>query len=145
MRHANSPYASPAFNGIGQASTPPRYRDVCFDYTFQATVAANSQSQLQQSIENDADFAWRATVINLSTGNFAVKFSDSDFFNLSSGFIVRDNILGDPSSPFPVFPEIIIPAGGRIGIEIQELSGAQNTIEILLRGAKRYLLDGTGF
>ena len=36
------------------------------------------------------------------------------------------------------FPASLIPAGGRIGIDIQDTSGAQNTIELLFRGVKRY-------
>lgn len=140
MRYSSSPYASPAYNGIGQTNVPPQYRDVAFDYVFPATLNANQRVQLQQSIDNDADFAWRAVVINTMTGAFSVRFSDSDWYYLSSGAILSNNILGDPSSPWPVFPEIMLPAGGIIGVELTDLSGAGNTIELLFRGAKRYAL-----
>lgn len=141
MRYASSPYASPAFNGIGQASTPTRYRDVGFDYVFPITLTANQVTQSQQNIDNDADFAWRAVILSAATGEFGVRFSDSDWYYLSSGYMQSANILGDPSSPWPVFPELILPAGGQIGIALIDLSGAENTIEMVFRGAKRYALQ----
>ena len=39
---ATNPYAPPSINGIGQAGTPGDYRDVSFDYTFNATIAAGA-------------------------------------------------------------------------------------------------------
>lgn len=138
MRYGNI-YGSPSANGIGQATVPRGYRDVAFDYVYSVTLDANGSIQDQLGIQNDSDFAWRAVVQN-STGIYSVQFSDSDWFNLSSAPILSTNIQGDPSSPWPVMPEIIIPAGGRIGINLLDLSGAENTINFLFRGAKRYLL-----
>ena len=94
----------------------------------------------QLGVHNDSDFCWRATVVS-STGLFAVQFADSDWFFLSSAPVVSSNIQGDPSSPSPVFPEIIIPAGGRIGINLTDLSNAPNTVRLLFRGAKRFQIS----
>jgi hypothetical protein len=140
MRNGINPYAPPAYNGIGQVSVPSGYRDNSFDYVFDVTLTANQSLRTQQSIHNDSDFCWRATVINRNTGLFMVQFSDSDWYFLSSEPIVSLNIQGDPASPYPVFPEIIIPAGGRIGINITDLSGNPNTIQMLFRGVKRYAI-----
>ena len=141
MTMRGNPYAPPTLNGIGQAGTPGDYRDQSFDYTFNAVLAANAAAQRQQqSIHNDSDFAWRAIVINSFTGAFSVRFSDSDWYWLSSDEIVSANLQADPASPTPVFPEIIIPAGGVIGMEISDLSGAQNTLQFVFRGVKRYAL-----
>ena len=140
-RNGINPYAPPVYNGIGQASVPAGYRDVSFDYVYNpAVLTANLVRQDQLSIDNDADFCWRAIVINAFTGIFAVRFSDSDWYWLSSARITNTNIQGDPASPYPWFPEVIIPAGGRIGIDIQDLSGAENTIQMLFRGVKRYAI-----
>lgn len=140
MRTSN-PYAPPAYNGIGQTGVPQGYRDNAFDYVFDVVLSANQSLRAQQSIHNDSDFLWRATVINrVTANNFTVQFSDSDWYYLSSGPIHSLNIQGDPASPYPVWSEIVIPAGGRIGIDLVDLSGAQNTIQILFRGVKRYVV-----
>ena len=137
MRHAN-PYASPAANGISQARVPGGYKDQCFDYPFDIVLTALQLQNAQVSINNDSDFVWRAIVVNSFTGAFSVRFSDSDFYFLSSAPIVNANLQCDAASPYPMFPEIIIPSGGRIGIDIADLSNAGNTIQLLFRGVKRY-------
>lgn len=133
-----NPYAPPAYNGFEDAS-PKGYVDVDFVYPYDVVLTA-LQFLRDQSISttNDADFAWRALVIALATGTFNIRFADSQGFYLSNGMIASANLIGDAASPYPVFPEILIPAGGRIGIDIQDTSNAQNTIEILCRGVKRY-------
>lgn len=138
-RLGSSPYASPAANGIREAAW--KYEPKAFDYVFDITLGASQTGSFQQGIHTDSDFAWRGLVIN-STGAFSVQFSDSDWFDLSSGQLLSNVIQGDPSSPYPIFPEIIIPAGGRIGMEVTELSGAQNVIQFLFRGAKRFPVVG---
>jgi hypothetical protein len=140
FRAGINPYAPPAYNGIGQLDVPGGYKDQSFDYVFNVTLTASQVLQTQLSVENDADFPWRATVINLFTGAFSVRFSDSDDYWLSSGRIINTNIQGNPSSPYPEFPEVIIPAGGKIGIDIADLSVAENTIQILFRGVKRFAI-----
>lgn len=139
---APNPYAPPVYNGLMDAS-PQGYVDVDFTYPYDVVLTAN-QFLRDQSISttNDADFAWRGLVIAYSTSSFNVRFSDSQGFYLSNGMIASANIIGDAASPFPIFPEILIPAGGRIGIDIQDTSNAQNTIELLARGVKRFRIAG---
>ena len=133
-----NPYAPPSYNGFNDAA-PLGFVDVDFTYPYDVVLTGN-QFLRDQSISttNDADFSWRAIVIAYSTGAFNVRFADSQGYYLSNGMIVSANILGDASSPYPIFPEILIPAGGRIGIDIQDTSGSGNTIELLFRGVKRY-------
>lgn len=136
-----NPFAPPSYNGFNDAS-PQGTVDVDFTYPYDVTLTAN-QFLRDQSISttNDADFAWRATVIGLSTGAFNVRFADSQGYYLSNGMVASANILGDAASPYPIFPEILIPAGGRIGVDIQDTSGNTNVIEILCRGVKRYRIQ----
>jgi hypothetical protein len=133
-----NPYASPVDNGLNPAA-PRDYVDVDFTYPYDVVLTA-SQFLRDQTVSttNDADFAWRAIVLAFSTGSFNLRLADSQGYYLSNGMLASANLLGDASSPFPVFPEILIPAGGRIGIDIQDTSGNGNTIEILFRGVKRY-------
>ena len=133
-----NPFGSPVDNGLNNAS-PLTYVDVDFTYPYDVTLTANQFLRDQTiSTTNDADFAWRALVIAFSTGAFNVRFADSQGYYLSNGTIVSANLQGDAASPYPVFPEILIPAGGRIGIDIQDTSGNTNVIELLCRGVKRY-------
>jgi hypothetical protein len=46
--------------------------------------------------------------------------------------------------PWPVSPGILFPGGGRIGIDINDLSAAPNTIQLTFRGVKRYRLPQAG-
>jgi hypothetical protein len=136
-----NPYASPGDNGLNP-SAPENYVDVDFTYPYDVVLTGN-QFLRDQSISttNDADFAWRAIVIASMTGSFNIRFADSQGYYLSNGLIASANLLGDAASPFPVFPEILIPAGGRIAIDIQDTSGGTNTIELLCRGVKRYRIN----
>jgi hypothetical protein len=139
---APNPYAPPAYNGLMDAS-PEGYVDVDFTYTYDV-VLTPLQPLYDQSIQttNDSDFAWRALILAFATGPFKIRFSDSQGFYLSNGYIASANVIGDAASPYPIFPEILIPAGGKIGVDIQDTSNATNTIEILARGVKRYRIAG---
>jgi hypothetical protein len=133
-----NPFASPMDNGLNN-SFPLNYVDVDFTYPYDVVLTANQFLRDQAiSTTNDADFAWRAIIIATMTGSFNVRFADSQGYYLANGVIASANLLGDAASPFPVFPEILIPAGGRIAIDIQDTSGSGNTIELLCRGVKRY-------
>lgn len=139
---APNPYAPPSYNGFNFAA-PQGYVDVDFTYPYDVTLSSG-QFLRDQSISttNDADFAWRAIVIAFATGSFNVRFADSQGFYLSNGMIASANLIGDAASPFPIFPEILIPAGGRIGIDIQDTSVGSNTIQLLCRGVKRFRIQG---
>jgi hypothetical protein len=133
-----NPFASPMDNGLNNAS-PLNYTDVDFTYVYDVVLTANQFLRDQtMPTTNDADFVWRATVMAVNTGSFNIRFADSQGYYLSNGVIANANLQGDAASPYPTFPEIVIPAGGRIGIDIQDTSGETNTIEILFRGVKRY-------
>ncbi len=137
-----NPYAPPSYNGLNDAS-PAGYVDVDFSYPYDVTLTSG-QFLRDQSISttNDADFAWRGLVIGFATGAFNVRFADSQGFYLSNGMIASANLIGDAASPYPIFPEILIPAGGRIGIDIQDTSAGTNIIQLLCRGVKRYRIAG---
>lgn len=138
-----NPFATPALAGVNaQEQFPEGYVDVDFTYVYDVVLQAN-QSLRDQAvpIHVDSDFANRAVILSQNTGVFSIRFSDSQGNYLSSGFLLSGNFLsGTVPYPYPIFPELLLPAGSRLGIEINDLSGAQNTIQILFRGAKRYHL-----
>ena len=138
-----NPFATPVLAGVNAESQfPEGYVDVDFTYVYDVVLLA-SQSLRDQAvpIHVDSDFALRAVILAQNTGVFSIRFSDSQGYYLSSGFLLSGNFLsGAVPYPFPIFPELLLPAGSRLGIEINALSAAPNTIQILFRGAKRYHL-----
>ena len=137
-------FAPPAYNGMSQGQLPGGFIDVDFTYTYDVVLSALQNLPNQAvSISNDADFALRAIVLASATGAFQYRLSDSQGYYLSNGYLQSALLLiaGAPF-PFTVFPEIIFPAGGKIGIDLIDVSNSTNTIQILFRGVKRYQTAG---
>ncbi len=95
---------------------------------------------MRRDVPTDADFIWRATVANVQTGAYSVQFKDSQGYEFSDGLIHYLNLSASAIAPAVNGKEIVIPAGGNIGIAILDLSGAENTIQLLFLGVKRYKL-----
>src|SRR5690606_14024941 len=94
-------------------------------------LSAAQTLNISTPIGNDADFALRAICINLYSSVFMIRLASSSNYFLSDGLIHSNNIGYDPSAPFPITPELVIPAGGRINIEVLNLDQANpNTIQI---------------
>lgn len=134
-----APFAPAHLIGLGDASPAPTpYPDQSYDIPYDIVLTANQQLLDSKPIERDADFVWRAIVIAAATSQlFKVQFDVNGRDRLSPSQILAANYQSDPSSPYALWPEWTVPAGGRIGIFITDLSGAGNTIEIVFRGCKR--------
>ena len=138
-----NPLAPPSVQGV-MPNTPAGYVDVAFSYVYDFSLT-DQLVLLDQpvSILTEADFLWRGLVIE-SEGTFAVRFQDGQQFYLSSGLIQSANLFSTAGDPFPIFPEVFYPAGGRITIDIQDTSGATslapNTGELLFVGVSRFRL-----
>ena len=142
METAVNPFAPPVYNGFEDTS-PIGYKDVDFTYPYDVALTALQALRGQPlQINSDADFVWRGLVIAVATGPFTIRILDAQGFALSSAPIAAANILGDAASPYPIFPDWILPAGGQFSIDITDTSGAPNVVQILFRGAKRYRLAG---
>lgn len=133
-------YAPPAINGLRQESGRDTYLAKAFDYVYDVTLTANQSLRDQiVAIQQDADFALQAILLASYTGSFQIRLSDSQGTYLSNGYLYSANFLsGGVPAPFAVMPEQMFPAGGRIGIDITDVSGSSNTVQILFRGEKRY-------
>ena len=126
-------YAPRALQGV-----TPGGREEPYDIPLDITLTANQNIVTSLDADPDAYFLWRALVISQATGTFAVRFSDSRNYFLSSGRIASANLTSDPASPYPIFPELPISPNGKIIVDIQDTSGAGNTIQLVFRGAKRF-------
>lgn len=127
-----NPYASPILNGLANPN-----QEAFFAYVYDVVLTANQTVADQVPINADADFVLRGIVVNTLTGVFRVRFNRSGLYFLSSGFIHSSNLTSDAASPLPIIPEMIFVAGSRIGIDIVDLSGAGNTVQISFVGVKR--------
>lgn len=135
----NNPLAPPSMQGIA-SNLIPDYMEMDFSYPFTFSLTA-SQVQLGQvvSIIIEADFLLRG-IIFTSDGTFKMRLQDGQQYYLSPDFIYSVNMPNTAGDPFPIWPEVFYPAGGRITIDIADLSVATNTGQILFRGSSRYKL-----
>lgn len=131
----NVNYAPRALQGVA-----PQGREEPYDIPLDVVLTANQNLVTSLDADPDAYFLWRALVISQATGIFSVRFSDSRNYFLSSARIASANLSSDPSSPYPIFPELPVPPNGKIIVDLLDTSGAGNTIQLVFRGAKRYSL-----
>jgi len=131
----------PYCRGTGDDPGVPRF----FEYKFQVTLTAN-QVLLNQRIVVNGDAPFRIRLLmRVKTGDFRVRlFNSSGQYYSSSGEggtndRVRDTCLfGDAQLPFLLVPHIDIPPSGFIGFDLEDVSNAQNAIELVFAGHKLY-------
>jgi len=136
-----NPYSPPAYGGTSYPGVD--YQPMDFSPVVPAVVLTANQALTDQSItiENDADFDWMAIIIPTFTGAFKIRFYDSQRFALSNDFInYRAFVQNNAPSYYIITPSILVPAGGAVYYDITDLSGAGNTIQIVLRGVKLWKL-----
>ena len=95
------------------------------------------------AIQSDADFFAGGWYLSLFTGSFQIQLIDSTGYQLSDGLINSGAISQSASVPTVLSPTHMFPAGGKIQIVIQDLSGASNPLQIVFKGWKRFKLPNT--
>lgn len=132
-----NPIAPPAVQGIDYSS-PEGFIDLPFNYIYNVVLTASQVLNNEVvSIFTEADFAWRGLIFS-ATGLFSVQFQDGQGYYLSAGQMFSTNMPNTPGNPWPMFPEVVYPAGGRIYLNITDLSAETNTIQLLFVGVNRY-------
>lgn len=133
---SQNPFAPPAYQGTPNGA-PADYVDVGFDYIYNVPAALPLVPLLANQIvpmDTDSDFVWRAVFI--SNTAVRVRFQDANGYYLSSDFVLGVNLNT------VVFPELLLPAGGRILIDLAEITAGAGipVLQLVFRGAKRYRL-----
>jgi hypothetical protein len=133
---SSNPFVPPVYQGTPNGA-PADYVDVGFDYIYNVPAALPATPLLSNQIvpmDTDSDFAWRTVFI--STPAVRVRFQDANGYYLSSDFVMGANLNT------VVFPELLIPGGGRILIDLAELTAGAGipVLQLVFRGAKRYRL-----
>jgi len=123
--------------------TPPGgaielYQEAAY-YAYDKVLTANQELGNEGiTIDADSDFMWLA-VHGTQTGNYELRFRYSGNARYESNSRIRNaNRVGTAQFPVPVFPRMLCPAGSRLGIDIKDLSGAGNTVQIVLVGMRLY-------
>jgi hypothetical protein len=93
-----------------------------------------------QAIDTDADFWLAGWVLTEYTGPFQVQLQDSSGYNIQSGMINSAALSTSLSDPSIFTPPRRFPAGSKISIIIQDLSGATNPLQITFKGWKRFAM-----
>jgi len=134
----------------GLMQPPPQqsgYEDRPYNYVYPPPngVLTPNQALAGQTvqIQTDSDFELRAAYIATATGLFQIRIGDATGYQFSSGFMLSSAFSQDPSNPTVFSPQHPFPAGSRIVIDIQDLSGLTNTIQIIFVGVKRYRMQQT--
>lgn len=136
-------YAPSFFQGV---NTPPAselgYDPRPFSYIYNPP---NNQLTGNQELENDSvqidvdsDFRLFAWFISLFTGQFEIQIADSTGYYLFSGFMNSGAISQSSAIPTIFSPAHPFPAGGKILINLNELSGSTNPLQIVFVGEKLF-------
>ena len=138
----HNPLAPQAVQGVAN----PGESDLSFTYVYDVTLTALQILQGQQvNIDSDADFVLRGisyVQVSVGTGGpFLLKIYDYQDFALSNGMLYNTNYSTDPSAPTVILPELVYPAGGKIKLDIIDVSNLPpNVLQIQFVGVKRFRL-----
>jgi len=121
------------------------YEDRPYSYLYSppnGQLLANQELTAQTvQIQVDSDFELRAWYISTAAGLFQIRLGDATGYQFSSGLLLSQGISLNPSKPTVFSPQHPFPAGSRIIIDIQDLSGAPNPLQIVFMGVKRFRLN----
>ena len=111
-----------------------------FDYVINAVVPLNSLGfPVSLQIQQDADFEIVFLAGTRTSPLADVQMSDgATGRNFSSGPVNVDNFFGTAQLPFPLVEPYIIARSSSVNFTFRDTSGAQNTIQLVLRGYKLF-------
>lgn len=128
----------------GTNQPPPEevgFEDRTYEYVYNPPNGQLTANQLlldSKSINTDADFYIAGWYLSRVTGTFQVQLTDASGYEMSDGMVVATAISFSASNPTVISPAHPIPAGGKIKLQLQDLSGSTNPIQIVFKGWKRF-------
>jgi hypothetical protein len=111
-----------------------------FDYVVNAIVPLNSTGfNVSLQIQQDADFEVVFIVGTRTDARADVSMSDgATGRSFMSGPVNVDNFFGTAQLPFPLVEPYIVARSTSVNFQFRDTSGAQNTIQVVLRGYKLF-------
>lgn len=89
-------------------------------------------------IDTDADVYVAGYYIAIAEGQFEFQLTDSQGYQLTKGFVNSNGVAVAASDPTLLSPAHPFPAGGKILIEIRDLSGLDNKVQLVFKAWKRF-------
>lgn len=130
------------------------YLEKFWVYTSIFTIAANGFLQPRVNLDGDGGFLLKYLTVQYSTtagapNYFRIRLGNSDGAQWYSGAGVvagggaNDRVhsallLGNGQFPFPVIPYILFLPNGSINMDVQDVSGNSNVVEMAFVGSKLY-------
>jgi len=134
-QYPDNPFSPRAFGGVPQQN----FQDRSFNYEYPINLSALEALEDTVSIDTDADFLLEAWYISKSTGAFTIQLTDSTGYQLQNGQIQSAGLSNSGADPTVISPSHPFPAGGKIKLNITDISNAPNTGQIVFIGTKRYV------
>lgn|GEM_PF-1750108 len=107
-------------------------------YVFTQTLAANQNlPDLTQFIDGDSDFQL-VSIHGKSTGSYNINIKDNSSKPIYSSSADASLVVGTAQLPCRIRPSLFYPAAGKIGISLQDTSGAPNTVQLVFTGVKKF-------
>lgn len=143
-----NPWAPPLLNGFNQTS-PDGCEEIEGGYVWPETngfqvMTANEQRQETIVLDNNDDFRFMAFQWSLQsideggTPGFLYRIKGSDGKFQSDGFIYCFSTPGTFANPWPIFPHETYAFHQRIEFEIINLLNADQGVQLMFRGSKRF-------
>lgn len=101
-------------------------------------LTANQDLTDSVAINVDADFWCAAFYISQFTGPFQFSITDATGYQITEGLINANGVAQSASEPTVISPAHPFPAGGKIQLRLMDLSGADNPLQIVFVGWKRF-------
>lgn len=136
-----NPYAPSALNTLRANLEGKVALDADMEYTYEVTLTANQLLSAQVvPIDTDSIFCWRGDQVTSNTGAFRIRYADGSGRYLSNGLIQWTAYFVGGVPIVRPRQEIQVAAGGAIQLDIENLTGVNNTVQLSFRGVKRYAL-----
>lgn len=131
--------------GMGQVEQlPPPINayEEAGDYVLDVTLTANQNAPRQVvQIDGDSDFIM-AALAGSQTGDYSVVIRHANGRPIQSAPALNTNIIGTAQEPSPLLAESLYPSASNILVDVVDLSGAGNVIQIIFKGIRRYRSGG---
>lgn len=110
-----------------------------FQYVINSVVAASGLTTPSVKVDSDSDFLIRKVVATSTSASLTAMLSDASsgdqWFDLNQ---TQGNIFGTAQYPNILAKPKLIKANSTINAQLQDLSAAQNTVQLVFEGAKVY-------
>ena len=143
-----NPWAAPYQNGFN-ATSPDNCDDQDGAYVWPETngfqvLTANEQRLETIVLDMEDDFRFSGLIWALksisegATPGFLFRIQDAQGKFISDGFVYCFAGLGTLANPWPIFPHETYHAHQRLTFEIINLLSAEQGVQLMFRGVKRY-------